>query len=327
MNFLKKVFSHKNTIPEVLSLLENFSNTPNSLDHFVAVVSSVFGNDWKFNLEMYISTQPKDVKEKYYPLLNNVLEYDNAVILWKSATRLVKGIDSVSSGTLKTFPNYEKLLPKFGIEGTRLLEKLKKLLEISSSQTVVSDTELISETEPKIPLDNISDEEEDKNNEDDVVVDNETNETQEQKEYKERLKQKILQKVQDLEMQSNTNKEEISQPVVEDIKSELIDEKDWDCSNFKAVVSILPQIREIMSAISIYKNSKSIEEYQYYGFILDIMNYLIEKGNHILSTKSQDVILSYFPDGNKEIEDIIDFYKKQKENEIDIIPNVDTKNE
>ena len=79
------------------------------------------------------------------------------------------------------------------------------------------------------------------------------------------------------------------------------------------------QSREVMSAISIYKKAPSVEEYKNYGFILDVIDYLVEKGDEILSSKSDDEINSVFAGGRDELRDIIKFYKSEKNNEV-IIP-------
>ena len=64
MNFFKKFINHKITIQDVLSSLEKFDNDVKSLNDFKAKANEYFGVNWKFNLEVYISSLPKDYKEK-----------------------------------------------------------------------------------------------------------------------------------------------------------------------------------------------------------------------------------------------------------------------
>ena len=94
---------------------------------------------------------------------------------------------------------------------------------------------------------------------------------------------------------------------------------DWLLKNFVKVHNFLSNSREVMSAISLYKNAQSLEEYPYYGFILDTIDYMIEQGEKILNDKSDAEIFEYFPNGRKEVKDLISSYKEQKNNEI-IIP-------
>ena len=75
-----------------------------------------------------------------------------------------------------------------------------------------------------------------------------------------------------------------------------------------------------MSAISIYKNSDSVEDYKNYGFILDVIDYLIEMGEKILSEKSDAEISTVFAGGRDELRDIINSYKTEKNNEV-VIPD------
>ena len=82
------------------------------------------------------------------------------------------------------------------------------------------------------------------------------------------------------------------------------------------VHNFVSQVREVMSAISLFKNAQSLEEYPYYGFVIDTIDYLIAQGNKILSIKSNEEIEKYFPAGAKEVEDIISFYTKQKQDEV-----------
>ena len=91
---------------------------------------------------------------------------------------------------------------------------------------------------------------------------------------------------------------------------------DWILKNFIKISDFLSESRRVMSAISIYKKASTLEEYKNYGFILDVIDYLIDKGNQILSTKSDAEIEQVFAGGREELISIIDSYKKEKNNEI-----------
>ena len=125
MELFQKLFKKKINIQDVLASLENFSNDVKSLNNVVDVSSKFFGKNWKFNLEMYINSMPIEDNQKYLPLFFNVLNFEKALNLWISAQQVLKGAKSLSSSMLKDMPEYEEFLPKFGIEGVRLLEKFK----------------------------------------------------------------------------------------------------------------------------------------------------------------------------------------------------------
>lgn len=301
MSFFQKFFQKKITIQDVLLSLENFSNDVKSLNNVSQISSEFFGVNWKFNLEMYINTMPKDDKEKYLSLFYNVLTFDKALGLWTSAQQVLKGAKTLSADMIKDIGEYEKYLPKFGVEGVRLLEKFKEKFNFPNvitqkDENVVDVNENESEAEAKkVEV------------QEDVRI--------------APVSSKILHKVsvKDLEegvfckfpREEKTFEEEKVEPIV----NNSIDD-DWELKNFKMVHNFVSQVREVMSAISLFKNAQSLEEYPYYGFVIDTIDYLIAQGNKILSIKSNEEIEKYFPAGAKEVEDIISFYTKQKQDEV-----------
>ena len=137
MDLFKKFLKKKVSIQDVLSSLETFSNDTKSLNEISLLASSFFGSNWKFNLEMYISTMPEKEKEKYLPLIRNILTFDRAVSLWIMAQQVLKGAKPLTSDVMKNIEEYEEYLPKFGVEGVRLLEKLKEKFNLSDDTIVL----------------------------------------------------------------------------------------------------------------------------------------------------------------------------------------------
>ena len=406
MGVLKDFFKHKTTIHDVLSSLDSFSNDVKSLNIFRSNALSYFGTNWKFNLEMYISSLSNTDRAKYYELFKNVLDYEKALNIWTSAMQIVNSSKSVSADILKNMSEYKLYLLKFGIEGKRLYEKLatqlgipekddekitppvardvvkeNKSSEIIEKEKVEPETTAVATTIQKgtdikpttitnemvkdkteEPVQNTDDEEDEKEPVDDDI-DNPAN-----NEYRQKLRQKILQKVHDIELLNNKNnntapskktvepvdkkeKEEVQKPAepsdeegktvaqkpdVDSVKvskpapkvSKTVDtpstqphnddtqNSDWDIQNFKRIEIFLSNSREIMSAICLYKNVPSLEEYKYYGFIIDTIDYLIERGNKILSEKSDDVLDMAFDGGRQGLKNIIASYEGQKTDEI-----------
>ena len=401
MNFFKKLFKKDEiNLQDVFNALDKFDNDIKSLREFSEIAFRYFGNNWKFNLEMYISSLPDAEKNKYLSEFKNVMEYEKALSIWTSALQIVKGVKPVSAELLKSMPEYKTYLSKFGIEGERLFEKLNSMFDISGAETKkTSEITSIEDENQSIDteisnIDNdttLNVEENSANNEsiDDVseittdesvdgkeeissfpvsenaeTKDSQNEETEEEdsldedielspekQEYRAQLKQRILQKVRDIELRKNKVKEELKlKENISENKSEINKEskstdikpkknkKDkekqsinskkssnnevnttWILQNFKKIEEFLAQSREVMSAISIYKKAPSVEEYKNYGFILDVIDYLVEKGDEILSSKSDDEINSVFAGGRDELRDIIKFYKSEKNNEV-IIP-------
>ena len=256
--------------------------------------------------------------------------------------QIVKGVKPLSSDVLKNMSEYKEYLSKFGIEGTRLYEKLSDLLDLNTPtekveevQSVISSTteEIASNPEKEEVVEEIEEVEE-------VVK------IPQQEEYTQKLKQRILQKMQDIEAKKKTSEISSSPVVKKEEKQEIVEEKinpseeqkktkkneknnkikevisdtinseDWILKNFAKIHNFLSNSREVMSAISLYKNAPSLEEYPFYGFIIDTIDYVIEQGEKILNDKNDAEILVYFPNGRSEIKEIIASYKEQKNNEI-----------
>lgn len=401
MNFFKKLFKKDEiNLQDVFNALDNFDNDIKSLREFSEIAFRYFGNNWKFNLEMYISSLPDTEKNKYLSEFKNVMEYEKALSIWTSALQIVKGVKPVSAELLKSMPEYKTYLSKFGIEGERLFEKLNSMFDISGAETkktseitsiedenqsidteisnIDNDTTLnieensvnnesiddVSEITTDEPVDEkeeisfstVSENDETKDSQDEETEEEDSFDenielSPEKQEYRAQLKQRILQKVRDIELRKNKVKEELKlKENISENKSEINKEskstdikpkknkKDkekqsinskkssnnevnttWILQNFKKIEEFLAQSREVMSAISIYKKAPSVEEYKNYGFILDVIDYLVEKGDEILSSKSDDEINSVFAGGRDELRDIIKFYKSEKNNEV-IIP-------
>lgn len=311
MSFFQKFFQKKITIQDVLLSLENFSNDVKSLNNVSQISSEFFGVNWKFNLEMYINTMPKDDKEKYLSLFYNVLTFDKALGLWTSAQQVLKGAKTLSADMIKDIGEYEEYLPKFGVEGVRLLEKFKEKFNFPNvitpkDENVVEDTKKVEDVVD--------------------VNENESEPETEKVEVQEDVKiapvsSKILHKVSVKDLKEGVfckfphEEKTFEEEKVEPIANNSIDD-DWELKNFKMVHNFVSQVREVMSAISLFKNAQSLEEYPYYGFVIDTIDYLIAQGNKILSIKSNEEIEKYFPAGAKEVEDIISFYTKQKQDEV-----------
>ncbi len=401
MNFFKKLFKKDEiNLQDVFNALDKFDNDIKSLREFSEIAFRYFGNNWKFNLEMYISSLPDAEKNKYLSEFKNVMEYEKALSIWTSALQIVKGVKPVSAELLKSMPEYKTYLSKFGIEGERLFEKLNSMFDISGAETkktseitsiedenqsidteisnIDNDTTLnveensannesiddVSEIttdesvdgKEEISFSTVSENDETKDSQDEETeeedsLDEDIELSPEKQEYRAQLKQRILQKVRDIELRKNKVKEELKlKENISENKSEINKEskstdikpkknkKDkgkqsinskkssnneinttWILQNFKKIEEFLAQSREVMSAISIYKKAPSVEEYKNYGFILDVIDYLVEKGDEILSSKSDDEINSVFAGGRDELRDIIKFYKSEKNNEV-IIP-------
>ncbi|MBD5405411.1 hypothetical protein HDR59_02570 [bacterium] len=316
MDFLKKFLKKKVSIQDVLSSLEKFSNDTKSLNEISSLASSFFGPNWKFNLEMYISTMPEKEKKKYLPLIRNILTFDRAVSLWIMAQQVLKGAKPLTSDVMKNIEEYEEYLPKFGVEGVRLLEKLKEKFNLSDD-TIVLEKKV--EVEKK-----------------DVIRDEEIKE----EEIKDTPKsEKILKKVSNKELEegvfvNRSKKDEVATPVIEEkveveevapVKNVSEGDVSWELLNFFKVYNFVSQIREVMSAISLFKKAPSLEEYPYYGFIIDVIDYLIVQGDKILSTESDENIRKCFDGGKSQLEDIVSFYKKQIKEEIVISEPVENK--
>ena len=364
MGFFEKLFHKKSiTLQDVFDALDGFSNDIKTLQNFSEIAYQYFGNNWKFNLEMYISSLPHVDKEKYLSEFKQVMDYEKALSIWTSALQIIKGIKPVSAELLKSIPEYKEYLSKFGIEGERLFEKLSAMFDIRkdvpSSLPSDNTTEQIEETKEEVVTGNDmpAENDEENNAKEEIITEDEEDNVDEtedslqtssvlgdNQEYHKRLKQRILEKVRDIEARKNIVDEDLSSDDSKEKTSKITEERteikeenekiienqsinnkkssndeeniDWILKNFVKISEFLSESRKIMSAISIYKKSPSLEEYKNYGFIIDVIDYLIDKGNEILSTKSDAEIEKVFPAGRSELISIIDSYKTEKNNEI-----------
>lgn len=381
MEFFKKILKKKTNVTDVLFALENFSSDVVSFNNLSDKASEFFGNNWEFSLELYINTMPEVDKKKYLPFVKTALDFGKALSCWVAAQQVLNGAKISSGDVLKTIPEYEKYLPKFGIEGVRLLDRLKEYFNLLDDKNIPENEKDILEPENKkvikekvleveaLPMKSKSIEELEAEETELKEVQKLQSENLKDKEEvtqilsgKDEIKdldkvvnelklpvqedEKILKKVteEDLDkrvfskrmVKSKSDKSTSSAPVrsvvVDELEtqnlepnygvenhidlSETSEEGDWDIENFVRVHNFLSQSREVMSAISLYKKVVSLEEYPYYGFIIDTIDYLIFKGKGILSSRSDDDIKKYFPQGKSSMEEIILFYENQKQAEV-----------
>ena len=320
--FVKNFFKKQPTVADVLAALKRFSGDQKTMADISAKARAYFGTDWRFNLEMYVNSMPAADKEFYAPLVSNMLVFDRSLSLWLSATRIVKGTGSLSPDVMKSMPEYEKYLPKFGIEGVRLLERFKKKLGMDAT-TAIPPRPAVSEPtsapeEVDVSANSVSGKILKKVSRDDL---------------QEGVFTKALSKDGETEpidqsgpgLDSKVQSEPRPEPseVVPEEHSPLTEpgdmippapaaDKDWEIGNFLRVHSFLSASREVMSSIVVEGKYKLLEDYPHYGFILDAIRYMISAGKKILAEKSDVKIGEYFKGGRKELESLMEFYKSEE---------------
>lgn len=170
----------------------------------------------------------------------------------------------------------------------------------------------------------------------------------ENSEYLAQLKSKILQKVREMSSdaedraeisQSDNYSEEISDDAekiehkepsllssseaetksAENANPETTASQDWNLNSFMNFHKFLDLSSSIMPAIVLYKNAPNLEEYPYYGFIIDALDYAIAQGEKILSTSSDSEIRKYFSGGKSELEGILISYRHLRDDQI-VVP-------
>ena len=99
-------------------------------------------------------------------------------------------------------------------------------------------------------------------------------------------------------------------------------EIEWILNNFIRVKKFLPVFRDIMSAISLYKKAKSLEEYRGYIFLIDTLDYLIEQGKKILKSVPPEYLTNYFEGGVTELKQIITKYEDEKSKEMVLMQDI-----
>jgi hypothetical protein len=312
MDFLKKLLARKTTAADVLKALESFANDQKSLNYAAEKAKDYFGDNWKFNLEMYIRTLPQPDREKYSRQLGNLIDFDRALSLWISAEQVIRGTRTFSGEMLGRLPEYEKYLPKFGIEGRRLLEKFKTKLDMNGGGKSAAKTPARTEEPAKPAADEI------KSTGKILVKVGKEELAESAAEPLELPKPETPEAVLEEEAaEKEENGDGKTRPVENHIKiKEGADGSDWDIQRFLNLHNFLSSSREVMSAVVLEKNVSALENYPHYGFILDALDMTIADGNRILKEKTDEEIKKYLKGGRDELENIIDFYISQKAGEV-----------
>ncbi|MDR2098515.1 MAG: hypothetical protein LBO78_00625 [Rickettsiales bacterium] len=294
MDFLTRLFTKKPTAGDVLKALDSFSNDQKSLEALRSKAASYFGDNWKFNLEMYINALPPEDKARYSKILENAFAFDRALALWIAAEQVIRGTRTFSGDMLKDLPSFEEYLPKFGIEGRRLLEKFKEKLSISGKPKK-NDRMLHKVSKEELT---------------EAADDGKSAAHPTAKEESAPPKEKPAPKAED-------EAPAPPRPVEEHIEiGAQADGSDWEIQNFVRMHNFLSTAREVMPAIVLSKNASAIENYAHYGFILDAIDYLVAEGGRILEKKSDAAIRKYLKGGKAELKDMVDFHLRQKDDEI-----------
>ncbi len=352
-NFVK----NRSSILNVLQALDNFKADLPSFEAVKKHSIAFFGENWKFNLEMYIASLPQNDRAKYYEIFKMVVEYEQATNYWNRAVKITNYTIGVSRDDLIEAGLYKKHLSKFGVEGIRLYQKLEKFLHINETSNVGKPE--INEIVADIPSDyatrlkNIIKQQVEK-------VSDSVNTIKKGVEAKKSVNKKdtnfvatlnevideepVIQKKSKTEniatlnevinegpvIQKKVKKENIAtldevinEPkVVANVKEKKVikpsqpKSKDWDVASFYQIHEFMPTIRNIMAVISIYKKS-SIEEYNGYVFLNDVIDYLINEGEKILLKTTDE-------DMKKKLIKVINQYKEEKLNEVEYKPKTNT---
>ena len=319
------MFRKKPGVADVLSALERFAGDQKTLADLGAAAGAFFGSGWRFNLEMYVGSMPAADRERYAPLVERALAFDRALALWLSATRIVKGAKSLSPEVIKDLPEYEEYLPRFGIEGARLLERLKRTLGLARTPAARDGSETAAPAPaPEKILKKVSRED----LEGGVFARNPAAGSAPAPGTAAPAAKpdaKTPEPVRRAEPEPNSARAEPGpEPAAADSAPAPIPEApaplgsggDWDIENFLRVQNFLASSREVMSAVVLDGGYKSLEDYPHYGFILDALRGIVASGEKILSSKSDAAISGYFGGGRKELEDLLDFHRRQVEAEI-----------
>ncbi|MHA1540955.1 MAG: hypothetical protein ACTSXL_04835 [Alphaproteobacteria bacterium] len=86
----------------------------------------------------------------------------------------------------------------------------------------------------------------------------------------------------------------------------------WQATHFMRVVNYIDSSKKILAMICIEKD-KSLEDYEHYGFLIDIIDHALIIGEKVLS--AEDKILKPLG-GRKKIEDILKKLKSLREKDI-----------
>ena len=384
MGVLTKFFSHKSSLADVMRALDNFAGDTKTLTELQTKAKSYFGSNWKFNLEMHISSLTQNERAHYYEIFKRASEYEMGVAYWASAVQLTSYLKPISKEDLCDLDKYKKYLPKFGIEGNRLYQKLSELFAItkheeqnkekiekyyykydSDKTEVVDNKKQDTKTKTKDIKDYVNKVRENVLNQVDKITDdldsnNEvftdegktelSSDLSEKENYYDNLSdadientttsaksisfkidtstddiihitENIAESDEKTNLDSNTLNENSINQITQKSTPEKTENKkqndiNWYINSFNTMHKFMPELRLIMSAVSLHKKAKSLEKYRGYAFLIDTLDCLIDRGEYIMQNAKNEKTLSV-------TKQLLDYYKKQKNDEIVMPDNMD----
>ncbi len=320
-NFIK----NRSSIANVLEALDNFKMDQPSFDLVKKHSVAFFGDNWKFNLEMYIASLPQNDRAKYYAILKTAMEYEKALDYWNRALKITNYTLGVSRDDLIEAGMYKKYLSKFGVEGTRLYQKLEKFLSVD--KVPESNVDDIKKTDVSVPSDyseklkEIIKKQVEKVSDSVEIIKEKSSKIQPGKDavknggFVATLNEVIEEPKVVKQKEIKTEKNEIIKTPADKNKSVSKKSDNWGIENFYQVHEFMPMLRSVMAAVSIYKKSPSIEEYKGYVFLNDAIDYLIDVGTNIMEKTTDENM-------KKKLSAIVNQYSQEKLNEVEYVPKI-----
>ncbi|MBN2676063.1 MAG: hypothetical protein JXR30_02305 [Alphaproteobacteria bacterium] len=87
----------------------------------------------------------------------------------------------------------------------------------------------------------------------------------------------------------------------------------WQVNHFKKVVDYLDLSRSILAMVCVEKDGKSLEDYEHYGFLIDVIDHLLKVGEILKSAEDKD--LSPIG-GRKKLADILETLNRLRKKDI-----------
>ncbi len=84
----------------------------------------------------------------------------------------------------------------------------------------------------------------------------------------------------------------------------------WQIEHFKKVVNYIDDSRKILAMICIEKNNTALEDYEHYGFLIDVIDHAIVIGKAFL--QEEDSVIKSIG-GKKELDDTLKKLKAMRE--------------
>ena len=267
----------------MLELLYNFRPEYARLLELSAAARQIYGENWQQELNRDITALPPDIKRLYLSQLKTALVYDSAVKLWFRAEDVLAGSIPASMDAVGDIESFDKLLPRFGKLGEQLLIRMRLKLGLSPAYPGMegepAKAPAPAPKPPKMPVQVIAPREPKPIAAPEPIGPVKIKKTVLARKKKEEALNHLHGDEREEHEVAVVPRQPARAPVVQPprVPRTPIQSADLDETIFYRLEEFVAESREVMAMLVLDGGYKSVEEYPYYGFIVDATRALAKK--------------------------------------------------